>query len=89
MGNFLLSSGLEGSNYCIPVEMPGRLKTYDLKTGKLVWRGEPSERGTYLSPNYSKFYSEKNILLWQWKDPSSVWIPKRKDKMETSLENFS
>ena len=41
----------------------GAAQTYDLKTGKLVWRGEPSERGVYLSPTILNFIGEEHLFV--------------------------
>ena len=41
----------------------GAAQAYDLKTGKLVWRGEPSERGTYLSPAILNLLGEDHLVV--------------------------
>ena len=41
----------------------GAAQAYDLKTGKLVWRGEPSERGVYLSPTILNFLGEEHLVV--------------------------
>ena len=41
----------------------GAAQAYDLKTGKLVWRGEPSDRGTYLSPTILSLLDEEHLIV--------------------------
>ena len=41
----------------------GAAQAYDIKTGKLLWRGEPSERGTYLSPAILPLLGEKHLIV--------------------------
>ena len=64
MGNFLLSSRLEEDQIILSLGGDaGAAQTYDLKTGKLVWRGEPSERGVYLSPTILNFIGEEHLFV--------------------------
>ena len=41
----------------------GAAQAYDLKTGKLVWHCEPSERGVYLSPTILNFLGEEHLIV--------------------------
>ena len=41
----------------------GAAQAYDLKTGRLIWRGEPSERGTYLSPEILPLLGEGHLIV--------------------------
>ena len=68
----------------------GAAQAYDLKTGKLVWRGKPSERGTYLSPAILNLLGEEHLIVAVegailGLDPMNG---KTKFLKEVSLENF-
>ena len=41
----------------------GAAQAYDIKTGKLLWRGEPLKRGTYLSPAILPLLGEKHLIV--------------------------
>ena len=41
----------------------GAAQAYDLNSGKLIWQGEPSERGTYLSPTILNLLGENHLIV--------------------------
>ncbi len=41
----------------------GAAQSYDFKTGKLNWRSEPSERGTYLSPTILTLLGKEHLVV--------------------------
>jgi len=41
----------------------GAAQAYDLKSGRSIWRGESSERGTYLSPTILNLLDEDHLIV--------------------------